>query len=71
MGSYTIPKGAYIFIYFFALHWNQEMFSDPEVYRPERFLTDSISKTSPYAYVPFSAGPRNCIGQRFVLTKQK
>jgi cytochrome P450 len=71
MGSYTIPKGATLFVYPYALHRNEEIFSDPEVYRPERFLTDNISKTSPYAYVPFSAGPRNCIGQRFALTEEK
>jgi len=71
MGSYTIPKGATLFIYPFALHRNEEVFPEPEFYRPERFLSDNITKSSPYAYVPFSAGPRNCIGQRFALTEEK
>lgn len=71
LGSYTIPKGVTILISTFALHRDENIFQNPEFYRPERFLIDNISKTSPYAYVPFSAGPRNCIGQRFAMTEEK
>lgn len=74
LGSHFIPKGATLLIYPYALHRNEEVFPNPEVYRPERFLTENTSseaKINPYAYVPFSAGPRNCIGQRFALTEEK
>jgi cytochrome P450 family 4 len=71
LGPYTIPKGVTILISTFALHRDESIFQNPESYRPERFLTDNISKTSPYACVPFSAGPRNCIGQRFAMTEEK
>lgn len=67
--SYTIPKGATLHLFLYALHRNEEQFPQPEVFRPERFLSNR--RFSPYAYVPFSAGPRNCIGQRFAMTEQK
>jgi len=71
LDSYTVPKDASFGLFNCALHRNQKIFPEPEVYRLKRFLSDSITKSSPYAYVPFSAGPRNCIGQRFALTEEK
>ena len=67
--SYTIPKGSTLHLYLYALHRNEDVFPQSEVFRPERFL--SGQRISPYAYVPFSAGPRNCIGQRFAMTEEK
>ena len=74
LSSYTIPKGATLFIYTYALHRNEEVFPQPEIYKPERFLSENMGsdlKINPYSYIPFSAGPRNCIGQRFALTEEK
>ena len=74
LDSYTIPKGATIMIFPYVLHRNKEVFPQPEFYRPERFFTENEinwSKINPFSYIPFSAGPRNCIGQRFALTEEK
>ena len=74
LGTHFIPKGATLLIFPYGLHRNEEVFPQPEVYKPERFLSENVSsetKINPYAYVPFSAGPRNCIGQRFALTEEK
>ena len=48
------------------------IWSNPEEFIPERFdIEISAEKTNPFGYIPFSAGSRNCIGQKFAMLEMK
>jgi cytochrome P450 len=66
-----IPSGCDIFICTMPIHQNPEHFPDPQAFIPERFFPENTAKRHPFAYIPFSAGPRNCIGQKFALMEEK
>ncbi|XP_001356361.3 cytochrome P450 4e3 [Drosophila pseudoobscura] len=63
-----VPKGTTINLALVLLGYNDRIFKDPHHFRPERFEEE---KPGPFEYVPFSAGPRNCIGQKFALLELK
>lgn len=56
----------------YAMGHNEKFYTDPETFNPERFLGErSMEKQNSFTYIPFSAGPRNCIGQKFALYEIK
>nr|XP_038935978.1 cytochrome P450 4F5-like [Rattus norvegicus] len=67
----VIPKGNICVISIFGIHHNPSVWPDPEVYDPFRFDPESRQKRSPLSFIPFSAGPRNCIGQTFAMNEMK
>lgn len=71
VGGYTIPKGAIINISVFAMHRNPAFFPDPETFDPQRFSPEREKDISRYAYLPFGAGPRVCIGNSFALMEAR
>ncbi|XP_046382306.1 uncharacterized protein LOC124153250 [Ischnura elegans] len=71
MGDYTIPANTMINVAITGIHMNSSVFPDPETFDPDRFLPEEVKSRHPYAYIPFSAGPRNCIGQRFAMLEMK
>ncbi|XP_023299145.2 cytochrome P450 4d1 isoform X1 [Lucilia cuprina] len=67
-----VPAGTNIGISPLHLGRQEELFPEPDTFKPERFDIDyTTDKMSPYAYIPFSAGPRNCIGQKFAMLEVK
>ncbi|KAM4735441.1 cytochrome P450 4T8 [Anableps anableps] len=66
-----LPAGSQIGISVFGTHRNSTVWENPNVFDPLRFLPENVSKRSSHAFVPFSAGPRNCIGQTFAMNEMK
>ncbi|XP_009318309.1 PREDICTED: cytochrome P450 3A29-like [Pygoscelis adeliae] len=71
LNGVTIPKGMVVMIPAYVLHRDPEYWPEPEEFRPERFSKESKDSIDPYTFLPFGAGPRNCIGMRFALLIMK
>jgi cytochrome P450 len=67
IGGYAIPAGATVFISPFVTHRHPDFWPAAERFEPERF-SERGGPGHPYAYLPFGAGPRMCIGKAFAET---
>ncbi|KAH1003679.1 hypothetical protein HUJ04_003558 [Dendroctonus ponderosae] len=67
----TVPKDTTIAIFLFGMAHDPAVFPDPEKFNPDRFLPEKMSERHNFAYIPFSAGSRNCIGQRYAIYSLK
>ncbi|KOC68891.1 Cytochrome P450 4g15 [Habropoda laboriosa] len=70
-GDYTIPAGCTVVIGTFKLHRQPHIYPDPDVFNPDNFLPENTANRHYYAYVPFSAGPRSCVGRKYAMLKLK
>ncbi|XP_077563282.1 cytochrome P450 3A24-like [Haemaphysalis longicornis] len=66
-----LKKGDLVVIPVYAMHHDPQNFPDPFTFNPERFSEENVGSIQPYTYLPFGAGPRNCIGMRFALQAVK
>jgi docosahexaenoic acid omega-hydroxylase len=64
-------KGTQVTLFIYQVHRDERVFSDPEKFKPDRFSSENTINRHPYFYIPFSAGKRNCIGQRFAMMEIK
>ena len=69
-GGYTVPAGQDVMISVYNIHHSPDVWDEPEAFKPERFnLDDPIpsEQNTDYRYIPFSGGPRKCVGDQFAL----
>ncbi|MEO8224775.1 MAG: cytochrome P450, partial [Gammaproteobacteria bacterium] len=71
LGDFRVPAGAHLFIAPYFLHRRPELWPDPERFDPDRFDEARSPPVDKYAYVPFSAGARRCIGEYFSFVEMQ
>lgn len=69
IGGYRIPAGSEILIFPYITQRHPKWWLEPEVFRPERFAPENSAARPRYAYLPFGAGPRTCVGLNFAMTE--
>ncbi len=67
LSGYRIPAGANVLLPLYLLHRHPRYWHDPDAFIPERFGSPYEAERSRFAYMPFAAGPRHCIGETFAL----
>lgn len=69
--KYTLPAGTQAHLHILDIHRDPDLWPRPDVFDPDRFLPEHSRKRHPFAYIPFSGGFRNCIGQKFAMFELK
>jgi cytochrome P450 len=69
LGGYAIPKNTLVTISVWATHRHRDFWDDPLRFDPERFSPERSGDRPRFAYLPFSGGPRLCIGYEFALVE--
>lgn len=65
--KWIIPKEAAILVSIYHVHRDKRYWKYPDQFYPNHFLPDEVRRRHIFAYVPFSAGPRGCIGNYLLL----
>jgi cytochrome P450 len=71
LGGYSIPQGATIYVSLYATHRLAEFWPDPDRFDPERFRPEENERRPRFAFIPFAAGHRNCVGGTTAIAELK
>jgi cytochrome P450 len=65
--GFRVARGEHVTLVQYAVHRLPDIWDEPDAFRPERFTPEAVEARPRYAYFPFGAGPRGCIGNHFAL----
>jgi cytochrome P450 len=71
VAGFRVRRGSQLLISGYGLHRAPELWTEPEKFRPERFLPDAPEavQRDRFAYIPFGGGPRVCLGEQYALVE--
>ena len=67
IGGFRVPKKSQLFVFPWVTHRDERYFENPDSFDPERWTPERAEQIPKYAYFPFGAGPRQCIGNYFAM----
>lgn len=67
----TIPAGATVVIGTLRVHRHSDLYENPNEFNPDNFLPERTQNRHYYGFIPFSAGPRSCVGRKYAILKLK
>jgi cytochrome P450 len=71
IGGYRLRAGWLVFVIPFVMHRLPAYWSDPDRFDPERFASEQTAARLKFVYIPFGAGPRQCIGNQFAMIEAR
>jgi cytochrome P450 len=66
-GDVAIPRGSTVVVFIYGVHHSPQYWQNPETFDPERFSKAKEKLHTPFAHLPFGAGPRGCIGGNYAM----
>ncbi len=67
LGGFSVPPDTNVLVPVYLIHRHPRVWEEPEAFRPERFAPEREGQRPRFAYIPFAAGPRHCIGEPLAL----
>ncbi|XP_039278583.1 LOW QUALITY PROTEIN: cytochrome P450 4g15-like [Nilaparvata lugens] len=67
----TVPANCTVIVGTYKLHRREDIFPNPNHFDPDNFLPERAASRHYYSFVPFSAGPRSCVGRKYAMLKLK
>jgi len=70
-GEYLVPKGSQVYFSAYTMQRRSDYYPEPDKFDPSRFTPEREKQLPRYAWMPFGAGPRVCLGQQFAMMEMK
>ena len=71
LGGYHIPEGMTVYVSLYATHRLPKLWPDPDRFDPDRFTPENVERRPRFAFIPFAAGHRNCVGASTAVVELK